>query len=59
LRFEYHKIRGAYIVHKQRDPAKRLSYGTSFEIFLATKAELDSENLRIDMAKQHRRPKDT
>jgi hypothetical protein len=56
IKFEYHKIRGAYILHKERNPTKRLDYGSSFKLFLATQAELDSENKRIDAAKQHRRP---
>jgi hypothetical protein len=57
LKFEYHKIRGAYIIHNQRDPTKRLSYETSYKLFLATPQELEDENTRIGTAKKHRKPK--
>ena len=58
MRFEYHRIRGAYIIHNVRDATKRLSYGTSFKLFLATTAELEAESFRIQTAKKHRKAKD-
>ena len=58
MRFEYHRIRGAYIIHNARDATKRLSYGSSFKLFLATSAELESENSRIQTAKKNRKARD-
>ena len=59
MRFEYYKIRGAYIIHKERDPTKRLSYGSSFKLFLATPTEMEAERTRIQTAKANRKANPT
>jgi hypothetical protein len=56
--FEYHSIRGAYIIKKDRNGVKRLDYGNTFKLFLATQQDLAAETIRIDTARKHRKKND-
>ena len=59
MRFEYHRIRGAYVMYQQRDATKRIDYGNSYKLFLATSTDMDAERTRIQLAKRNRKANPT